>query len=173
MSKHVDLRVHRRSNYTEYSDLTGWIAPHVPNASPCIPASLCAMCQRVCVCVCGSSCSFVIRCCSLSVVSLGISGCLTAWRFRTRAANTQWPRKQQTQRSPKSQIPEGTAKWSNCCVQGRCRTMTMTLRDCPLSVWNLAKCSEAFSTPNCMWSHLMLFDCIWSHNLIKYDDNIL
>ena len=74
MSKHVDLRVHRRSNYTEYSDLTGWIAPHVPNASPCIPASLCAMCQRVCVCVCGSSCSSssdVVHCPWFLWVSLG------------------------------------------------------------------------------------------------------
>ena len=82
--------------------------------TPCHHASpyilVCNVSVFVCVCVqVGSSCnssSGVVQCPWFLWVSLGVSGSLTAWTFRTRAANTQWPRKQQTQWSPKSQSPE-------------------------------------------------------------------
>ena len=71
-SKHVDLTVHRR---TTQNSQTG------PDESRRIypmhlPAFLCVMCQCVCVCASWFIMQFVIRCCSLSVVSLGVSGCL-------------------------------------------------------------------------------------------------
>jgi hypothetical protein len=132
-SKHVDLTVHRR---TTQNSQTGPDELH--RIYPMhLPASLCVMCQCVCVGVCKlvhhavrHPMLFTVRGFSGRLwVSLGVSGCLTAWRFRTKAANTQWPRKQQTQRSPKSQSPETTkrSKVKRRDAQGRRSAMTMTL----------------------------------------------
>ena len=168
-SKHAESTVETcwldsaQAHYTEYSNWTGWIAPHIPHASPCIPVCNVSMC--VYVCANWFIMQFVIRCCSLSVVSLGVSGCLTAWRFRTKAANTQWPRKQQTQLSPKSQSPETTkrSKVKRRDAQGRRSAMTMTLWDnqiigYPFEIWpSVPMFSQIRTASDHIWCFLITY----------------
>ena len=58
-SKHVESTVETcwldsaQAHYTEFSNWTGWIAPHIPHASPCIPVC------NVSVCVCVGVCKLV------------------------------------------------------------------------------------------------------------------
>lgn len=180
-SKHVESTVETcwldsaQAHYTEFSNWTGWIAPHIPHASPCIPVC------NVSVCVCVGVCKlvhhavrhpmlFTVRGFSGRLwVSLGVSGCLTAWRFRTKAANTQWPRKQQTQRSPKSQSPETTkrSKVKRRDAQGRRSAMTMTLWDnqiigypgYPIEIWpSVPKFSQIRTASDHIWCFLITYE---------------